>query len=152
MFNLIHFIHVIAGSTFVGSVVFFEWVIGTAMVNMTPAFRKELSLELWKISDVVIIGSFLITIITGISRLFMSGIVQNFEALFSGYGLRASLALLILIGFLVISGPMYKKLRVAIDDENNEMFHQYLHRTRLFSLISIIAILFLMVSMRMGIF
>lgn len=152
MLELIHFIHIFSGIIFVGSVIFFEWVIGTAMMEMAPSVRKDLSQKLRKISGIVLYGSLAVVVITGISRLFMSGIIQTIDDLFSGYGLRATLAFVLIILFEAVNGPMYKRLRIGIDNEDDEMFIKYLTRSRLISLMALITIVFLMVSMRMGMY
>ena len=152
MLELIHYTHVLAGAVFIGGVIFWEWVLGWTLSDMSPEERRATSRYLRKYSGSFILWAMVITVLAGIARLLMSGMIGSFADLFQGYGLRATLALVAVIAGEALMSPLRKRMRRGIDEMDNDMFLRAYHRHRIVTTSLVAIVLFLMVSMRMGIY
>lgn len=150
MLEILHFIHITAAAIFVGSVVFFDWVLGAALGRQSADERKNLILAVRPFSGPVLIWSLTVTLTAGIGRLWVSGAVTEWGDLWQGYGLRAVAALIIVVASEGLAAPIRKRLRAAIDQGDTENFRRHLTRQRALNSVVLIVVLLLMASMRMG--
>ena len=152
MFEIIHYIHIAAAATFVGAVIFFDWAVGTAMLKMSPEERLKLSSSLSKPAMMVIIISLLLTVAAGITRLFMSGAIQTWSDLFTGYGLRATLAIAVIVISELIATPFRKKMREGLQGLDDRKFVLNYRTQAIITAVMLGLVLYLMVAMRMGLY
>lgn len=150
MLELFHALHIGGATVFVGSVIFFDWVVGGALIRADVEDRHKIAHAIRPFSGPVIMGSLAVTLLAGIARLFASGAIQTASDLMSGYGLRAVIALIIVIGSEAFAGPLRKRMRIAIDDRNDGAFFCAQRNHRSLNTGVIVIVLLLMVSMRLG--
>lgn len=150
MLELAHLVHVISATVFVGSVVFFDWAVGGAMERATPEDRFKLAHAIRPFSGPLIMGSLTATLLAGLALLFLSGAIQSASDLISGYGLRATLALIIVVGSEAFAAPLRKRMRVAIDARADGDFVSVWRSHRALNTCVLALVLVLMVSMRLG--
>ena len=150
MLDLAHLIHILSATVFVGSVVFFDWAVGGAMARATPEDRLKIAHAIRPFSGPLIMGSLAATLVAGIARLFLSGAIQTFGDLVTGYGLRASLALVVVVGSEGFAAPLRKRMRAAIDAQDDNAFKCAWRSHRALNSCVLVVVLALMVSMRMG--
>ena len=150
MLELAHLIHLLSATVFVGSVVFFDWAVGGAMARATAEDRMKIAHAIRPFSGPLIMGSLAATLVAGIARLFLSGAIQTFGDLVSGYGLRASLALVVVVGSEGFAAPLRERMRAAIDAQADNAFKSAWRSHRALNSCVLVVVLALMVSMRMG--
>lgn len=150
MLEVVHFLHIGAATVFVGSVVFFDWVVGGALIRATPEDRHKIAHAIRPFSGPVIMGSLAITLLAGITRLFLSGAIQSAGDLLTGYGLRATIALIIVVGSEAFAAPLRKRMRAAIDTQDSSAFYCALRNHRALNTSVLVIVLLLMTSMRLG--
>ena len=150
MLDLAHLIHILSATVFVGSVVFFDWAVGGAMARATAEDRMKIAHAIRPFSGPLIMGSLAATLVAGIARLFLSGAIQSFADLVTGYGLRASLALVVVVGSEGFAAPLRKRMRAAIDAQDDDAFKCAWRSHRALNSCVLVVVLALMVSMRMG--
>jgi len=150
MLEIVHLIHVVGATIFVGSVVFFDWAVGGAMARATPKDRHIIAHAIRPFSGPLIMGSLAVTLLAGITRLFLSGVIESFADLLGGYGLRATLALIIVVGSEAFAAPQRKRMRAAIDAQNDGAFLCAWRNHRALNACVLALVLVLMVSMRVG--
>ncbi len=150
MLEVVHFLHIAGATVFVGSVVFFDWVVGGALMRANPADRHKIAHAIRPFSGPVIMGSLAITLLAGITRLFLSGAIQSVGDLLMGYGLRATIALIIVVGSEAFAAPLRKRMRAAIDELDNSAFYSALSNHRALNTSVLVVVLLLMTSMRLG--
>lgn len=150
MLDLFHFLHIIGATVFVGSVVFYDWVIGSALLRSKPEDRPAISHTIRPVSGPLLMGSLAVTLLAGIGRLFASGAIQSASDLVTGYGLRATMALVIVIGAEAFLGPLRKRMRKAIDEHDDGAYFCAIRNHRAINAGILFIVLLLMVSMRMG--
>jgi len=150
MLELFHFFHIAGATVFVGSVVFFDWAVGGALLGAKPEDRPNIALAIRPFSGPLIMGSLAVTLLAGIGRLFASGAIQSFGDLFQGYGLRAMIALVIVLGSEAFAAPLRKRMRKAIDDHDGGAFFCAIRNHRSLNTGVIVIVLLLMISMRLG--
>ena len=150
MLDLVHLIHILSATVFVGSVVFFDWAVGGAMARATAEDRMKIAHAIRPFSGPLIMGSLAATLVAGIARLFLSGAIQSFADLVTGYGLRASLALVVVVGSEGFAAPLRKRMRAAIDAQDDDAFKCAWRSHRALNSCVLVVVLALMVSMRLG--
>jgi len=105
-----------------------------------------------KPAGMVIMTSLILAVVAGVTRLFMSGMIQNVGDLFHGYGLRATIALSTIILAEAISGPLRKKMRQGLINEDDALFVKSYLSQAVVSVAMLLIVLFMMLSMRMGVY
>ncbi len=150
MLGLFHYLHVLAGTIFLGSVLLYDVGVGIALKRMSTAERKLVAERLRKPAAKVILWSMIVTVAAGITRLFLSGAIQTAGDLFHGYGLRATLALAAIFAVEAFSFPLRKRMRRAIAAEDDTAFSSALGKEIALSSAFALFVIYLMVSMRLG--
>lgn len=150
MLDLFHFLHITGATVFVGSVIFFDWGVGGALLRAKPEDRPAIALAIRPFSGPLIMGSLAVTLLAGIGRLYASGAIQSAADLFSGYGLRATIALVVVVGSEAFVAPLRKRMRKAIDDHDDGAFLCAIRNHRSINTGVLVLVLLLMVAMRMG--
>ena len=151
MLELFHFLHIIGATVFIGSVVFFDWAVGGALLRAKPEERPSIAHAIRPFSGPLIMGSLAVTLLAGIGRLFASDAIQAVGDLLTGYGLRATIALFVVIGSEAFAAPLRKRMRKAIDDHDDGAFFCAMRNHRSLNTGVIVLVLLLMTSMRLGI-
>lgn len=150
MLELFHFLHIAGATVFVGSVIFFDWVVGGALIRADVEDRHKIAHAIRPFSGPLIMGSLAVTLLAGIGRLFASGAIQSVGDMFSGYGLRAFAALIIVVGSEAFAAPLRKRMRAAIDSKDDGAFFCAQRNHRSLNTGVIVIVLLLMISMRLG--
>lgn len=150
MLDVFHFLHIAGATVFVGSVIFFDWAVGGALLRAEPEDRPNIALAIRPFSGPLIMGSLAVTLVAGIGRLLASGAIQSVGDLFSGYGLKATIALIVVIGSEAFVAPLRKRMRKAIDDHDDSAFARALRNHRAINTGVLVLVLLLMVAMRLG--
>ncbi|MGR3291156.1 MAG: hypothetical protein ACU0C9_08180 [Paracoccaceae bacterium] len=152
MLEVIHYLHIVSAVVYAGGTVSFGWIIAPSLFSIQPDARAEHFAILEKLAIPVIITSAILVVLTGIARVWISGAIGSFSDLFSGYGLMAALALLVIVVWRVFQAPSHTRLAKAIADKDTEAFGREYRRLRLLDSIALLIILGLMVAMRMGLY
>lgn len=150
MLDLFHYVHILSATVFVGSSVFFDWALGGALMRAEPSERQRLALAVRPFSGPLIMGSLALTLLTGIGQLLVSGAIIELRDLLVGYGLLGTLALVVVVASEGVAGPLRRKMRAAIDAQDDGAFQRHARSHRLFNSVILLAVLTLMVAMRMG--
>ena len=152
MLEIIHFLHIVSAVVYAGGTVAFGWINAPSLFSMQPEARAEHFAILEKLAMPVITTSAILVVLTGIARIWISGAIGSFSDLFSGYGLMAALALLVIVVWQVIDAPSRTRLAKAIADKDTDAFCREYRRSRLLDSFALLIILGLMVAMRMGMY
>ena len=122
MLGFFHYLHVLSGTIFLGSVLLYDVGVGIALKRMSTSERKLIAERLRKPAAKVILWSMIVTVAAGITRLFLSGVIETASDLLHGYGLRATLAFAAIFAVEAFSFPLRRKMRRAIAEENDDAF------------------------------
>ncbi len=150
MLEFFHVLHIAGATVFVGSVIFFDWGVGGALIRANTEDRYKIAHAIRPFSGPLIMGSLAVTLLAGIGRLFASGVIQSVGDLFSGYGLKALAALAIVVGSEAFAAPLRKRMRAAIEDKDDSAFYCAQRNHRTLNTGVIVVVLLLMVAMRLG--
>lgn len=150
MLEVVHYIHISAAAVFIGSVIFFDWGVGGALARLPVEDRLRFALSIRPYSGRLIMASLGVTLIAGIGRLFLSGAIQSVGDLFIGYGLKAMIALTLVIASEGIAAPLRKRMRNSLVDLDDAEFQKQWRRHRALNTGIVVILLGLMTSMRMG--
>ena len=152
MLEFFHYVHIVFGVVWGGGSIAFSWIVLPALVLLEPTNRHDALSALAKLAGPVMVTSAILTMVGGLGRALIGGAISSVWDLSHGYGLLVSIALVVVIGWVIVDERGRQALIKAAEDGDTAEFARLAGRDKIITTSVIAVVLGLMGALRLGLY